>query len=181
MAYRGKLDDIISGLDAGANMFLLKPFETEYFLERIKLIIDDLESAKYMKGVIDFALIEFLLSLKSDQDTCKFLLALSKGFNCTVWNKIESIMGFMPLRLALENAKGILKEKYGFTRHIIATENGFEIEALPEIVGLIPQDKIAEGFVHLLYHFLDIIITLTGNIVVDMGSIKIWDKENMYN
>ncbi|MGR3319391.1 MAG: response regulator transcription factor [Candidatus Anammoxibacter sp.] len=179
MAYSDKLDDIISGLDAGADMFLLKPFETEYFLERIKLIIDDLKSKIYMKGIIDFALIEFLLTLKGDRDTGTFLLALSKGFNCTVWNKIEPIMGFAPLRLALENAKRMVKGEYGFTKYIIATKDGFDIEDLPDIVMKIPQNKIVDGFTHLLYHFFDIIITLTGNIMVDMNKIKIWDKKQL--
>ncbi|MGR3179148.1 MAG: response regulator transcription factor [Candidatus Anammoxibacter sp.] len=175
MAFSDKLEDVISGLDAGADMFLLKPFETEYFLERVKLIIDDLESKKYMKGVIDFALLEFLFSLKGDRDTITLISALTKGFNCTVWNKIMPIMGFGPLRIALENAKGKLREKYGFVKHIIATENGFEVEDLPNVVMEISQDKIVAGFVHLLYHFFDIITTLTGNIVVDMDSLKIWD------
>ncbi|MGR3220957.1 MAG: response regulator transcription factor [Candidatus Anammoxibacter sp.] len=177
MAYSDKLDDIISGLDAGADMFLLKPFETEYFLERIKLIIDDLESKKYMKGIIDFALIEFLFKLKWDQDTIKLISVFSKGFNCTVWNKIIPIMGFEPLRLALENAKRTLRGRYGFLRHITATEDGFMVGGLPDVVNEIKRDMAVEGFVHLLYHFFDIITTLTGNIVVDMDVLKRWDAD----
>lgn len=177
MTYRGRLDNIISGLDAGADMFLLKPFDTSYFLKRIRLIIDDMESKKYMKGVIDFALIEFLLSLKEEGEIEKFLYVLIKGVNCTVWNKIISIMGFMPLQAAFERAKRLLKEKYRFINYISVFEDGFKVEGLPSDMKEISRNNIAEGFMHFFYHFLDIITILTGNIVVDMDMLKAWDRK----
>ncbi len=176
LTFRGRPNDIISGLDSGADLFLLKPFETDYFSERIRFIIDDMQSKKYMKGVIDLALIEFLLSLKEGGDKSRFLIALSKGFNRVIWNKIFPIMGFMPLQVTLERAKKTLGGKYSFVDGFTATEGGIQIDDAASGVENISWDEIAEGFMHFLYHFLDIIVTLTGNIVADMDMLKRWDE-----
>lgn len=176
MTYRGRLEEIIDGLDAGADIFLLKPFDTDYFSERINLIIDDLESKKYMKGVIDLALLEFLISLKNDGNGYKYLVALSKGFNRAIWNKIIPIMGFMPLQVTLERTKETIKDRYSFVDRFNGFNGGITVENVKQC-DEISVDLIAEGFKHFIYHFLDIITTLTGNIVADMRILNKWDNQ----
>ncbi len=178
LTYRGRLCEIIAGLEAGADIFLLKPFETDYFSKRIKLIVEDLDSKKFMKGVIDLALLEFLFTLKDDGDIDKFLIALTKGFNRAIWGKISPIMGFMPLQITLERSRETLKGKYAFIDKFIALDEGIALEKdctfNKEDVS---SDEIVEGFMHFVYHFLDIITTLTGNIVADMDVLKRWDDK----
>lgn len=174
LTYKGRLDEIIAGLDAGADMFLLKPFEVDYFSERIKLIIKDMELKKHMKGVIDLALIEFLISLKEEGPSKRFMLALFKGFNIAIWNKIMPIMDFTPLQVTLESAKKHIKEEYKFIRYLSANKDGITINGLPSDIMNTPKDRIVIGFIKFMYNFLDIITTLSGNIVVDMDVVKKW-------
>lgn len=174
LTYNGQLDQIIAGLDAGADIFILKPFEIDYFLERVRLIIEHLESKKYMKGVVDLALIEFLISLKEKGCPNRFILAMCKGFNIAVWNKIMPIMGIMPLQVTLEGAKKQIKEEYKFIRHLSANKDGITIDGLAPDILNIPNDKIVIGLMKFIYNFLDIITTLSGNIIVDMDLVKRW-------
>ncbi len=176
LVYRGGLQEIIEGLDTGVDTFILKPFEADYLSNRLNLIKENIELSKQMKGVVDLALLKFLITLDDEGDPAKFLITLSKGFNLAVWNKIIPIMGFISTQVTLEKAKESFCGAYKFIDCFAGYEDGIRVENIKNGYYL-SSYKTVFAFTHFVFHFLEVITTLTGNIIVDMNVLKDWESE----
>ncbi|MGR3178160.1 MAG: response regulator [Candidatus Anammoxibacter sp.] len=177
MTCRGGLESIMTALGAMADMFLVKPFDNDHLLMRIKLIISDFEARRCMKRVVDLALIEYLLSLKEDIGIEKYLFSLSRVFNLTVWNKLMSVVDFVQLRVIFESTKNELRCKHRFINNIFLSEDGIKIEDLPSHINESSRDKTVDVFAYFVYHFLNIVTVFSGKIEADMNFLKEYDRK----
>lgn len=168
VTYRANLTTIIESLDAGAGNFILKPFETDYFLERTKFIIAEIEARKKTKRVIDLALLKFIFTLKETEDKENLLRLLCKAFNRTVWAKCVQIMRLDCVTLMVHRAKRNAAEKYGLINNLNTDEEGIVIEDSSRAGRTSSAETIIEGFEEFLNNFLKILRALTGNIIVGL-------------
>jgi len=171
VTYRAKLTTIIESLDAGAGNFILKPFETDYFLERTKHIVAEIEARKKTKRVIDLALLKFISTLKETEDKENLLRLLCKAFNRTVWAKCVEIMRLDCVTLMVQRAKKNAAGKYGFMDNLNRDEEGIVIEDSSGAGRTSSAETIIEGFAEFLNNFLKILRTLTGNVIVGLDEI----------
>jgi len=171
VTYRANLTTIIESLDAGADNFILKPFETDYFLERTKFIITEIEARKKTKRVIDLALLSFIFTLKETEDKENLLRLLCKAFNRTVWAKCVEMMRLDCVTLMVHRAKKNAAEKYGFMNNLNKNEEGIVIEDPSGAGRTSSAETIIEGFEEFLNNYLKILRALTGNIIVGLDEI----------
>jgi len=171
MTYRANLTTIIESLDAGADNFILKPFETDYFLERTKHIIAEIEARKKTKRVIDLALLRFIFTLKEADDKENLLRLLFKAFNRTIRAKCMQIMRLDCVTLMVHRAKRNAAEKYGFINNLDMNEQGIVIKDPSGAAGTSSAETIIEGFEEFLNNFLKILKSLTGNIILGLDEI----------
>lgn len=180
LTYRGGLQEIIEGLDTGVDIFILKPFKVDYLLERINLINEEIESRKQMKGVINLDLLKFLITLDDEGDSARFLLTLAKGFNLVVWSKIIPIMGLISIQVTLEKTKESFCGAYKFIDRFKGYEDGIILEEVQKS-DYISNYKTVFAFTNFVYHFLNIVTTLTGDVIVDPDVLKKWKSEIVKN
>lgn len=181
MTYRANLTTIIGSLDAGADNFILKPFETDHFLERTKFIIAEIEARKKAKRVIDLGLLHFLFALKETEDTENLLRLLCKAFNRRVWAKCVPIMRLDCVTLMVHRAKINAGEKYGFINNLDENEQGVVIKDPSGAAGTTSAETIIKGFEEFLDNFLKILRSLTGNIIVGLDEICNEEYNNVEN
>ena len=158
-------------MDAGADNFILKPFETDYFLERTKFIIAEIEARKKTKRVIDLALLRFIFTIKEIEDTENLLRLLCKVFNRTVWAKCVQIMRLDCVTLMVHRAKINAAGKYGFMNNLAKNEQGIVIKDSSGATRTTSPETIVEGFEEFLNNYLKILRALTGNIIVGLDEI----------
>lgn len=168
MTYRTNLDTIIESLDTGAENFILKPFETDYFLERTRHIIAEIEARKKTKRVIDLALLNFVFTLRKTADKENFLRLLCKAFNRTVWVKCVQIMKSDCVMLMVNRAKRVTGKRYAFLNILVTDNHGVAIENLSEAVMGISAATVKEGFKEFVGNFIKILMVLTGNVIVEL-------------
>jgi len=171
VTYRANLTTIIQSLDAGADNFILKPFEKDYFLERTKFLIAEIEARNKTKRVIDLALLSFIFALKETQDKENLLRLLCKAFNRTVWAKCVEIMSLDCITLMVHRAKKNAAGKYGFMNNLNTDEEGIVIEDSSGADRTSSAETIIEGFEEFLNNFLKILRVLTGNVIVGFDEI----------
>ncbi len=171
MTYRANLGTIIESLDTGADNFILKPFETDYFLERTKHIIAEIEARKKTKTVIDLALLHFIFTLKETEDKENLLILLCKTFNRIVWVKCVQMMRLDCVTLMVHRAKTNVERKYRFMNNLDKDEEGIVIGDPSGVAGTTSAETIMEGFEEFLNNFLEILNALTGNIIIGLGEI----------
>ena len=181
MTYRANLTTIIESLDAGADNFILKPFETDYFLERTKYIIAEIEARKKTKRVIDLALLRFIFTLKETDDTENLLRLLLKAFNRTIHAKCMQIMRLDCVTLMVHRAKRNAAEKYGFINNLDMNEQGIVIKDPSGAAGTTSAETIIKGFEEFLNNYLKILSVLTGNIIVGPDQICNEGQNNVEN
>lgn len=177
MTYRANLDTIIESLDTGAENFILKPFETDYFLERTRHIIAEIGARKKTKRVIDLALLNFVFALRKTADKENFLRLLCSVFNRTVWAKCVQIMKSDCVTLMVDRAKRVTGKKYAFLNILADDNRGVAIENPSEAVMSISTETVKEGFKEFVDNFIKILMVLTGNVIVRLDGDVNKDKQ----
>jgi len=175
LTYNYSLDYIELCLDAKADIVILKPFEIGYYLEQISWIIDDIELIKKGKRRIYLSLIELLICLNNNSNTVKYLILLVKAFNLIVWDKIKILVDYNQLQTMFDCTKRESKHKYIFINNIFLSEEGIVIKHLDSIINENDFARAVNAYMYFIYHFLNIVVLLTGKIVVNMNTLKEYD------
>lgn len=167
LAYKREGKKIAGAIEAGANSFLFKPFETDYLLRRMDEIFKEIEIKKKGKKIIDLNYITFLIDLTSEGSRKDFYLLAAVIFNIFILNKVKTIIGEGVIVIMMNRINQLIGNRYAFIKEIKFSDGRIHLDGFYNSMREIPIKSLAEGFKEFVYVFLRILRKLTSNILIN--------------
>lgn len=168
MAYRAKLAEVASAIKAGADNFIIKPFDVDYFVGRIKTIEREVELRSQRKKLIDLSLLKFVFTLMNEEAPPRDIFALFKvSFERAILEKAIFIVGEPVVATALRSALTRVEKQYPFLESLKwEAAKGFLAD---QAVASSAENKgqIVPGFKALVSKYLEILHVLTSDVLVE--------------
>lgn len=172
LAYRKDAKKIRSAIEAGADNFVLKPFETVSFLERMKTIFKDTELKKEGRKVLDLNYVNYLIDLTSEASREDFFTLSSVIFNSLIMDKVKAILGEPILMVMIERARELVGEDYDFMKEIKFENSQIVTSGVDMASKKVSVEKLARAFRDYIYGFLHLVRTLTSDILMERSHME---------
>jgi len=169
LTYKKDINKIASALQAGADSFLLKPFETGEFSERMKTIFKEIEFKERGKKVLDLNYINYLIALTGKTKRESFFMLAPVIFNKLILEKINTILGEPIITQIIKRANELIGEDYEFMRAVRFSEGQILMDDVDKASQEAPVKKLTTAFRDYVYAFLHLIQTLTSDILMERG------------
>ncbi|MFH1287718.1 MAG: response regulator [bacterium] len=173
--YRKDIKKISDAIKAGADNFVLKPFETDSFLARMEIIFKQFELKKYGRKVLDLNYINYLIALAGEAEREGFFVLAPVIFNTLILEKINTIMGSPVIAQIIKRCNETIGEDYAFMKVFEFSNGKILMEGVEKASKNIPVKKLANAFRDYVYAFLHLVRTLTSDILVER-EVRIKDK-----
>ncbi len=162
---RGSAGKIIRALEAGVDHFLIKPFETDYVVNRINDFLASAELKAQGKKRLELEHINLLMnSIGAAQRETFFQLA-EAVFNLEVIAKIKDIIGESIFPYLFKRLHEMLEEEYAFMRQTRFADMRISLAGVEGITRHLPVQELTAGFKRYLYIFFKLIHALTSDIL----------------
>ena len=83
LTYKKDVNKIIAAISSGVDNFILKPFESDMFIERVQELLKEAELIKQSRKVIDLEYVNYLMHIGREFNQEEYL-----RFSETVFNKL---------------------------------------------------------------------------------------------
>jgi CheY-like chemotaxis protein len=155
ITYQNRVTDILQGLEVGADHFLMKPFESEYFLNRL---------AQLFSGTS----IAAAAAAAAAADVNQPLGRLIEIFNAVIWRQVVDIVGLPTLHLMIEQGQIRASFHGSYIQALTITETGLDATVALRLAAKYggSQSEIATAFTTFTAVTLDILAKLTGDILI---------------
>lgn len=167
LTYKKDIRKIAGSIEAGIDNFILKPFETDSFLKRIKVVFKEIELKKQGKKVLDLNYVNYLIDLAGELGRDDFFILAPIIFNRLIVDKIKTILGNPILMIMIKRANEVIGEDYEFMRATKFSNQGLLLDGVDEISKDIPVKKLIFAFRDYVYAFLHLVRTLTSDILME--------------
>ena len=167
LAYKREGKKIADAIEAGANSFLFKPFETDYLLSRMNEIFKEIDIKKKGKKIIDLNYITFLIDLTSEGSGKDFYVLAAVIFNKLILDKVKTIIGDAVIMIMMNRINQLIGDSYEFIKEIKFSDGRIHFDQFDNGMREISIKSLAGGFKEFVYLFLKILRKLTSNILIN--------------
>ena len=167
LAYKKEGKKIAGAIEAGANGFLFKPFETDYLLNHMDEIFREIEIKKKGKKIIDLNYISFLIDLTGEGSRQDFFILAAIIFNKLILDKVQTIIGDPIIMIIMNRINELIGDDYNFIKKIIFSDGRINLNEFAETSEGIRVKRLAAGFKEFVHLFLRILRRLTSNILIN--------------
>ena len=167
LAYKKDGKQIADAIEAGADNFVLKPFETGSLLARMTTISKEIVLKKKGKKVLDLNYINYLIKIAGDVNRDSFFLLAGVIFNKLIVNEIEAIIGEPIIALILKRLEELIGKDYPFMRELNVQNGRLIMDGVDKASRDIPVRTLTFAFRDYVYAFLHLVGTLTSDILMD--------------
>jgi len=167
LTYKKDGKQIADALEAGADNFILKPFETDLLLARMTTISKEIELKKKGKKVLALNYINYLIKIAGDVNRDSFFLLAGVIFNKLIVNEIEAIIGEPIIALILKRLEELIGKDYPFMRELNVQNGRLIMDGADKASRDIPVRTLTFAFRDYVYAFLHLVGTLTSDILMD--------------
>jgi len=91
----------------------------------------------------------------------------------TIWSHILPTLGQVAVTVIGEQAQALAQEKHPVMRHLRVTLEGVSFEGLQEHLDEVEIEALHEAFKDLIANLIEILTTLTGNVLVQKVIVEI--------
>lgn len=169
LTYKKDAEKIAGAIESGADNFMLKPFETESFLERITIIFREIELKKQGKKVLDLNYINYLMGLTGELERGSFFRLAEVIFNKLIIEKINTILGGPVIAQIIKRCNEMVGEDYAFMKEVKFSGALIAMDGADKASGKAPAKKLVIAFRDYIYAFLQLVRTLTSDILMERG------------
>ena len=167
LTYKKNIKLIADSIEAGVDNFILKPFETDSFLSRIDTIFRQIELKSKGKKVLDLNYINYLIKLTSETTREDFFILSSVIFNKLIIDKVKGILGEPIIVIITKRLGDLVGEDYGFVKKVRFSNGKIFMDKVDKVSKDVPVEKLIIAFRDYIYGFLQIIQTLTSEILME--------------
>lgn len=171
IAYRKDTKKIIDAVEAGIDLFMLKPFETDSFLERIKDIFKEIELKSKGNKMLNLNYINYLIELASQMERGDFFALARVIFNKLIIEKTGIILGPQIIAQIVKRVNETIGADYEFMRSIEFSGKGLSLDGVDKVSRDVPTKKIAIAYRDYVYAFVHIVMVLTSDILAERGGV----------
>lgn len=171
LTYKKEANKIARAVEAGADTFLLKPFEADYLLQRMSTIFKEIELKKKGKKLLDLNCINYLIKLASEFSREDFFVLAPAVFNKLIIKEVKSIIGEPTLALMIKRVQELIGEDYGFMKETKFLGDQLLMDGVDKASKDIPVEKLTTAFRDYVYAFLHLVQTLTSDILMERGKL----------
>lgn len=161
---------IAAALEAGVDSFVLKPFETDSFLERIKTIFREIELKAQGRKALDLNYINYLIKLVGETSREDFFLLSPIIFNKLIMDKVNDILGEPTIMVIIKRVQELTDDNYGFMKQAKFQNGQLLMDDVDKVSKDVPVKRLSFGFQDFVYAFLHLVKTLTSDILMERGS-----------
>ena len=162
---------IASAIEAGVDNFMFKPFEADSFLERLDVIFKDVELKSKGQKVLDLNYVNYLIELANQASREDFFLLSPVIFNVLIMDKVKTILGEPVIDVMAKRLEELIGQDYEFIKHIRFSDNHINMEEVERASRGVPVEKLATAFRDYVYGFLQLVRTLTSDILMERGGV----------
>ena len=160
---------IAGAIEAGVDNIVLKPFDTDTFLERIEVIFKEIEFKKQGKKILDLTYINYLINITGQLGREDFFLLAPVIFNRLIMDKVKTILGEPVIMVMVKRLKELVAEGYEFMKSAGFSRHQLVMDEIDKASKGVPVEKLASGFRDYIYAFLHLVQALTSDILVERG------------
>lgn len=166
--YKKDFRKIAAAIEAGADKFIFKPFETDCFLERLKGLLNEIKLERKIEKKLDLNNINYLINLITEEgDREGFFLLSTVIFNVLIIDKIKTVLGEQVIEIMFKRICELTGDVYGFMRQARLQDGKLFMDEVEKASCGISLETLGMGFRNFIYDFLHLIQTLTSNIIVE--------------
>lgn len=167
LTYKKNIKLIADSIEAGVDNFVLKPFETDSFLSQLDNIFKQIELKSKGKKVLDLNCINYLIKLTSETTREDFFILSSVIFNKLIIDKVKGILGEPIIVIITKRLGDLIGADYGFVKEIRFSNGKILIDKVDKVSKDVPVEKLIIAFRDYIYGFLQLIQTLTSDILME--------------
>jgi len=167
LTYKKDVKRIASAIEAGVDNLVLKPFETDTFLKRIKTIFKEIELKKQGKKVLDLNYINFLIKLLDEGSREDFFLLSPVIFNRLVMDKIGDILGEPVIMVMMRRIREFIQDNYAFMKQARLQNKKLLMDGVYRASKKVSRKILVFGFQNFIYIFLGLVRVLTSDILIE--------------
>jgi len=169
ITYKKNIKLIAGSLEAGVDNFMFKPFKTGSFLSRLDTIFRGIELKSKGKKVLDLNYINYLIQLMTEITRENFFILSSVIFNKLIIDKVKDIVGEPIIEIITRRLGDIIGENYGFAKEVRFSNGKILMNKVDKVTKDVPVEKLTFAFRDYIYGFLQLIHTLTSDILTERG------------
>lgn len=167
LTYRKNTQLIASSIEAGVDNFIFKPFETKSLLNRLSTILQQIKLKSKGKKVLDLNQINYLINLTGESTREDFFLLSAVIFNKLIIDKVAGIIGEPIILIMMKRLVNIVGEDYGFINEVKFENGKIFMDKVDQVSPEVPVEKLVVAFRDYLHGFLQLVLSLTSNILMD--------------
>lgn len=171
LTYKKNVTKIVTAIEAGVDRFILKPFEVKSFLERLKMVLQEIEFKKKGKKSLDLTYIYYLINIIGELDRQDFFLLSPVIINKLILGKINTILGEPIIVQIIKRVNELIGEDYAFMKEVRLSEGRIRMDGVDKASKDAKVEKIILAFRDYIYAFLHLVKTLTSDILVERNGI----------
>jgi hypothetical protein len=103
-------------------------------------------------------------------ETCQDLFSL-------IWRRLQPTLGSLTVVAMMQRAVGLTKEYYPLVEYVQVTGDGVNLDVLRQHTEVAEMDRVREALQQLLVHLFEILVTLTGDILVRQLLLEVERRE----
>jgi len=169
LTYKKNIKLIADSIEAGVDSFILKPFETDSFLNRLGTIFREIELRSKGKKVLDLNYINYLIELTNETTRKDFFILFSVIFNKLIIDKIKDVIGEPVIVIIIKRLGELIGRDYEFVKEVRFSDGKMLIDEVDKVSKDVPVEKLNTIFRDYVYRFMQLIQTLTSDILMDRG------------
>jgi len=163
---------IAAALEAGVDSFVLKPFETDSFLERIETIFREIELKEQGRKALDLNYINYLIKLTSQTSREDFFSLSPIIFNRLIMDKVNDILGKPVIMVIVKRVQELTGDNYGFMKQARFQNGLLLMDEVDKASKDVPVKRLTFGFQDFIFGFLHLVRTLTSDILMERGKLN---------
>ena len=169
LTYKKNTKIIANSIEAGIDHFIFKPFKTDSFLSQLDTIFKQIELKFKEKKVLDLNYIKYLIKLTGETTREDFFLLYPVIFNKLIIDKVMGIIAEPIIVIIMKRLREVIGEDYGFVKEVRFSNGKIFMDKVDKVSQEVPVEKLVIVFRDYLYGFLQLIQTLSSNILMDRG------------
>lgn len=169
LTYKKNTKKLIEAIEAGVDLLVLKPFETDSFLKCIEDIFKEAELRSKGKKVLNLDYVNYLIELAGQMEREDFFAISPVIFNKLIIEKIGTILGPLVIIQIIKRVNETIGVDYEFMKFVEFSGKSLSLDGVDRASKDVPIKKITIVYRDYVYAFLHLVKMLTSDILMERG------------
>lgn len=170
LVYASDAAKIIATIEAGVDLLMFKPFETESFSTRLEELFKEIALRAKGKKVLDLNYINCLIDLTGKLKHEGFSKLAPVIFNKTIIENISNVLDDAVIAQIIKRVNETIGKECGFMSKTGFSDGKIFFSNTDETFQKIPIAKLTVYFRNYIYAFIHLVRTLTSDVLVEKWS-----------